>query len=78
MKMETCPCGCKVCLRHYITTKPQSEAEGHLLLWEKRRGAILGILLELEGLLGPAHRLQMHPHLHFSDISFSAEAIFAL
>ena len=53
-------------------TKPHSEAEGHLLLWKKRRGAILGILLKLEGLLGPAHCLQMHPHFHFGDMSFKS------
>lgn len=52
---------------HDMMIELKSEVEGHLLVGEERGGAILGILLKLKGLFGPAHRLQVHPHTTFSD-----------
>ena len=68
-----CACVYKACL-HLSHDEHKEWDSGHLLVGKKRRRAVLGILLKLEGLLGPAYCLQMHPHITLDDMRFSAEA----
>lgn len=51
------------------------QSKRHLLVGEEGGRAILGILLKLEGLLGPAHCLHMHPPVTSCDMYFSAKAL---